>query len=191
MNLISTLFYLSFISCIRCSWWRPIPYFIAAKFWGYIHIRKSNSKVGFSGVLKHFSGKTNCLKIKTSRATSRDSCGQNPNVSETISSSPDEGGGDGLRNVELLSTTETACCPRRFYRVQLPWNLQSLFNCLLGTTFLVCLLLIRFNNASNGRMIMNDELWRMWTEAILTYFKVLSQHLAGVADKHHEISQKG
>jgi hypothetical protein len=29
--------------------------------------------------------------------------------------SPDDGGGDGLRNVGPLSTTDTACCPRRFY----------------------------------------------------------------------------
>jgi hypothetical protein len=29
--------------------------------------------------------------------------------------STDDGGGDGLRNVGLLSTTDTACCLRRFY----------------------------------------------------------------------------
>jgi hypothetical protein len=31
--------------------------------------------------------------------------------------SPDDGGRDGLRNVGLLSTTDMACCPRRFYKV--------------------------------------------------------------------------
>jgi hypothetical protein len=30
--------------------------------------------------------------------------------------SPDDGGGDGLRNVGFLSTTDKAFCPRRFYR---------------------------------------------------------------------------
>jgi hypothetical protein len=34
--------------------------------------------------------------------------------------SPDDGGRDGLRNVGLLSTIDTACCPRRFYQVQSP-----------------------------------------------------------------------
>jgi hypothetical protein len=29
--------------------------------------------------------------------------------------SPDEGGGEGLRNVGLLSTADTDCCPKRFY----------------------------------------------------------------------------
>jgi hypothetical protein len=33
--------------------------------------------------------------------------------------SPDDGGGDGLRNVGLLSTTNTASCLRRFYRTVL------------------------------------------------------------------------
>jgi hypothetical protein len=28
--------------------------------------------------------------------------------------SPDDGGGDGLWNFGLLSTTDMACCPRRF-----------------------------------------------------------------------------
>jgi hypothetical protein len=31
--------------------------------------------------------------------------------------SPDDERGDGFQNVGLLSTTDTACCPRRFYRV--------------------------------------------------------------------------
>jgi hypothetical protein len=35
---------------------------------------------------------------------------------QTSHHSPDDGGADGLRNVGLLSTTDTACCPRRFYR---------------------------------------------------------------------------
>jgi hypothetical protein len=34
-----------------------------------------------------------------------------------IQTTPDDGGWDGLRNVGLLSTTDTACCPRRIYRV--------------------------------------------------------------------------
>jgi hypothetical protein len=34
--------------------------------------------------------------------------------------SPDVEGGDGLRNVGLLSTTDTACCPRGFYLGQSP-----------------------------------------------------------------------
>jgi hypothetical protein len=34
--------------------------------------------------------------------------------------SPDHAGGDGLRSFGFLSTTNMACCLRRFYRVQLP-----------------------------------------------------------------------
>jgi hypothetical protein len=40
----------------------------------------------------------------------------------------DDGGGNSLRNIGLLSTTDMACCPRRFYWVQLPWELQVLNN---------------------------------------------------------------
>jgi hypothetical protein len=34
-------------------------------------------------------------------------------------------------------------------------------------------------------MIVNDELGRMWKEARVTYFKVLSQHLPGGTDLNH------
>jgi hypothetical protein len=37
--------------------------------------------------------------------------------------SPDNGGRDGLRNVGVLSTCDTACCPRRFYQVYLLYSL--------------------------------------------------------------------
>jgi hypothetical protein len=55
--------------------------------------------------------------IKSSRATSRVSCGQKPNVSETISASIIRG----------MMMTDTACCLRRFYRVQLPRKRQVLY----------------------------------------------------------------
>jgi hypothetical protein len=41
--------------------------------------------------------------------------------------SPDDGGGDGLRNVGLLFTTDKVCYPRRFYQFQSPWKFQVLY----------------------------------------------------------------
>jgi hypothetical protein len=38
----------------------------------------------------------------------------------------------------------------------------------------------------NGRMIVNYELERMWKEAVMACFKVLSQHMAGGTKKQHE-----
>jgi hypothetical protein len=45
---------------------------------------------------------------------------------------PDDGGRDGLRNVGLLSTTDTVCCTRRIYWVQSPWKLLSLTRAVQG-----------------------------------------------------------
>jgi hypothetical protein len=40
-----------------------------------------------------------------------------------------------------------------------------------------------------GRIIANDDLGRMWNEAAMTYFKVLSQNLPGKNDELHEEPQ--
>jgi hypothetical protein len=40
-------------------------------------------------------------------------------------------------------------------------------------------------------MGVNDELERMWKEAIMACFKVLSQHLCGEIDESHKKSQLG
>jgi hypothetical protein len=64
--------------------------------------RNGNTRFGQESI-KIFSGKKPC-KLWTK-----------VQLLETI---PDDGGGDGLRNVGFLSTTGMACCPRRFYRVQ-------------------------------------------------------------------------
>jgi hypothetical protein len=54
------------------------------------------------------------------------------------------GGGDGLWNFGLFSTTDTACCPRRFYRVQSPWKLQVLYTWLLSLLRLISVPLVKF-----------------------------------------------
>jgi hypothetical protein len=46
--------------------------------------------------------------------------------SQTSHHSRDDGGRDGVRNVGLLSETDTVCCPRRFFLV-FNFTVQLLF----------------------------------------------------------------
>jgi hypothetical protein len=45
--------------------------------------------------------------------------------------------------------------------------------------------------ASNERMIVNNELERMWKEAVVAKFMVLSRHLPGGTKENHEKPQSG
>jgi hypothetical protein len=45
--------------------------------------------------------------------------------------------------------------------------------------------------ASNKRMIVNNELERMWKETVVAQFKVLSRHLPGGTEGNHEKTQSG
>jgi hypothetical protein len=54
----------------------------------------------------------------------------------------------------------------------------------------ICKLLDAVSNldsiASNDWMTVNNELVKMWTEAVMIFFKVQSHHLHGRAEKNHE-----
>jgi hypothetical protein len=41
------------------------------------------------------------------------------------------------------------------------------------------------------RMTVNNELERMWKEAVMAKFKVLSQHLPGRTEENHKKPQSG
>jgi hypothetical protein len=47
------------------------------------------------------------------------------------------------------------------------------------------------NVASNDRMISEYELERIWKEAAMTYFKVLSWHLSGGTEENDDKPQSG
>jgi hypothetical protein len=40
-------------------------------------------------------------------------------------------------------------------------------------------------------MIVNNEFERMWKETVLALYKILSQHLPGVAEEDHETHSLG
>jgi hypothetical protein len=60
-------------------------------------------------------------------------------------------------------------------------SFYSLFSCVFSVSGYV---------VSNKRMIVNNELERMWKEAVMASFKVLSKHLpGGPEEKHEHLSQ--
>jgi hypothetical protein len=93
--------------------------------YGFYHLKIHRPRPGLNP--RTLGPVASTLTTRPPRATTSSvSCGQNGNAY-----SPDDGGGDGLRNVRLLSTTDTTCFPIRFYKFQSLWKLRVLYKNLL------------------------------------------------------------